>query len=130
MLAREDAAGQLTTIQQELAAVLAQASMGVRLREGMTVVIAGEPNVGKSSLLNALAQEDLAIVTPVAGTTRDRIRESIMIDGMPVNVVDTAGLRETQDSVEKIGVERTRHEIGRADLVLIVEAADHGRDRR
>lgn len=124
VLAREDAAGQLAHVQQELAAVLAQASMGVRLREGMTVVIAGEPNVGKSSLLNALAQEEVAIVTPVAGTTRDRIRETIMIDGMPLNVVDTAGLRETQDTVEKMGVERTRHEIARADLVLIVESAD------
>lgn len=130
VLAREDAAGQLASIQQELAAVLAEANMGVRLREGMTVVIAGAPNVGKSSLLNALAQEEVAIVTPVAGTTRDRIRETIMIDGMPLNVVDTAGLRETQDSVEKIGVQRTRQEIAKADLVLIVEAADHAGTER
>ena len=122
VLAREDAAGQLSHIRAELAAVLAQAQMGLRLREGMTVVIAGEPNVGKSSLLNALAQEDVAIVTPVAGTTRDRIRETVMIEGMPVTVVDTAGLRQTDDAVEKIGVERAQQEIAGADLVLIVQA--------
>jgi len=125
VLAREDAAGQLGQVQQELAAVLAQASIGVRLREGMTVVIAGEPNVGKSSLLNALAQDEIAIVTPVAGTTRDRIRETVLIDGMPLNIVDTAGLRETDDTVEKIGVDISRREIGGADLVLIVDSVDN-----
>ncbi|MFK7965287.1 MAG: tRNA uridine-5-carboxymethylaminomethyl(34) synthesis GTPase MnmE [Burkholderiaceae bacterium] len=122
VLAREDAAGKLKNVRSELTAVLAQAQMGMRLREGMTVVIAGEPNVGKSSLLNALAQEEVAIVTPVAGTTRDRIRETIMIEGMPVTVVDTAGLRQTDDAVEKIGVRRAQREIADADLVLIVQA--------
>ncbi len=122
-LARGDAAGQLLAVRNSLAEVLRQAEVGARLREGMTVVIAGEPNVGKSSLLNALAGDSVAIVTPVAGTTRDRIRESLLIDGMPLNVVDTAGLRETDDAVEVIGVEMSRTEIKRADLVMRVISA-------
>lgn len=124
VLARADATGQLAQIREALSQVLAQATVGARLREGMNVVIAGEPNVGKSSLLNALAGDQIAIVTPVPGTTRDRIRETILIEGMPVNIVDTAGLRETDDAVEKIGVEMTRDEIARADLVMLVICAE------
>ncbi len=125
-LMRTDAADQLGKVRQSLTEVQQQAEVGVRLREGMTVVIAGEPNVGKSSLLNALAGDSVAIVTPVAGTTRDRIRESILIDGMPLNVVDTAGLRNTTDEVEVIGVEMSRQEIRRADLVICVVSAMQG----
>jgi len=98
--------------------VLHRAEQGARLRGGLTVVLAGQPNVGKSSLLNALAGLEVAIVTAVPGTTRDRIERAILIDGMPVNVIDTAGLRDTEDEVERIGIARTREAIARADLVL------------
>jgi tRNA modification GTPase len=87
------------------------------------VVLAGRPNVGKSSLLNRLAGEVRAIVTPIAGTTRDALREPIQIEGVPLTVVDTAGLRQAQDAVEELGIERTRRELERADLVLIIEEA-------
>ncbi len=125
-LDRDDLTGQWHQVREQLDQVLAQASVGARLREGITVVIAGEPNVGKSSLLNRLAGEEVAIVTPIAGTTRDRIRESVVLDGVPVNLIDTAGLRQTDDLVERIGVEVTRREISRADLVLLIEAARLG----
>jgi len=88
------------------------------LREGLSVVLAGQPNVGKSSLLNALAGAELAIVTPVAGTTRDKVAQTIQIEGIPLHVIDTAGLRDTEDEVEKIGIARTWSEIERADVVL------------
>jgi tRNA modification GTPase len=84
----------------------------------LSVVLAGQPNVGKSSLLNALAGAELAIVTPIAGTTRDKVTQTIQIEGIPLHVIDTAGLRETQDEVERIGIERTWGEIKRADVVL------------
>lgn len=96
------------------------AHQGVVMREGMKVVIAGRPNAGKSSLLNALAEKESAIVTPIAGTTRDVVREHIHIDGMPLHILDTAGLRETNDQVEQIGIARAWREIEMADRVLLL----------
>lgn len=110
----------LNGVRQELSTVLHQAGQGALLRDGMTVVIAGLPNAGKSSLLNALAGREAAIVTDIAGTTRDVLREHIQIDGMPLHVVDTAGLRNTEDAVERIGVERAIEAIRNADRVLLV----------
>ena len=97
-----------------------RARQGALLREGIKVVIAGQPNAGKSSLLNALAGAELAIVTPVAGTTRDKVEQTIQIEGVPVHVVDTAGLRESSDLVEQIGIERAWTEIAGADVVLFL----------
>jgi tRNA modification GTPase len=113
-----DARGKLARIRERLAHVLSEARQGALLREGLSVVLAGQPNVGKSSLLNALAGAELAIVTPIAGTTRDKVAQTIQIEGIPLHVIDTAGLRETDDEVEKIGIERTWSEIERADVVL------------
>jgi len=113
-----DARGKLARIRERLAFVLREAKQGALLREGLSVVLAGQPNVGKSSLLNALAGAELAIVTPIAGTTRDKVAQTIQIEGIPLHVIDTAGLRETEDEVEKIGIERTWGEIERADVVL------------
>ncbi|WP_337056094.1 tRNA uridine-5-carboxymethylaminomethyl(34) synthesis GTPase MnmE [Pseudomonas sp. USHLN015] len=112
--------GLLDGVRENLSTVLREAGQGALLREGMTVVIAGRPNAGKSSLLNALAGREAAIVTDIAGTTRDVLREHIHIDGMPLHVVDTAGLRDTDDHVEKIGVERALRAIAEADRVLLV----------
>ncbi|MBB4817881.1 tRNA modification GTPase [Pseudomonas alcaligenes] len=112
--------GLLDGVRENLSTVLREAGQGALLREGMTVVIAGRPNAGKSSLLNALAGREAAIVTEIAGTTRDVLREHIHIDGMPLHVVDTAGLRDTDDHVEKIGVERALKAIEEADRVLLV----------
>jgi tRNA modification GTPase len=117
-LERSDARGRLARVRAELDVLLAEARQGALLREGLHVVLAGAPNVGKSSLLNALAGAEVAIVTPVAGTTRDRIVQAIQVDGVPLVVVDTAGLRETGDEVERIGIERTWEELGRADVIL------------
>ena len=120
----------LDAVRGELSTVQREAGQGALLRDGMTVVIAGRPNAGKSSLLNRLAGRETAIVTDIAGTTRDILREHIHIDGMPLHVVDTAGLRDTDDHVERIGVERALKAIGEADRVLLVvdstapEAAD------
>src|SRR5690606_8711004 len=86
--------------------------------QGLSVVLVGAPNVGKSSLLNALAGAEVAIVTPIAGTTRDRVTQAIAIDGVPLNIIDTAGLRETDDPMERIGIERTWAEVERADVVV------------
>ena len=119
-LRKADAHGQLSKLQQNLGAVMQRAQQGALLREGIKVVIAGQPNAGKSSLLNALAGAELAIVTPVAGTTRDKVTETIQIEGVPVHVIDTAGLRESDDLVEKIGIERAWAEIGTADAVLFL----------
>jgi tRNA modification GTPase len=110
----------LEGVRTDLSGVLREAGQGALLRDGMTVVIAGRPNAGKSSLLNALAGREAAIVTEIAGTTRDVLREHIHIDGMPLHVVDTAGLRTTEDQVEKIGVERALQAIGEADRILLV----------
>ncbi|PWV64820.1 tRNA uridine-5-carboxymethylaminomethyl(34) synthesis GTPase MnmE [Plasticicumulans acidivorans] len=108
----------------ELDALMAEAGQGRLLREGMTVVIAGRPNAGKSSLLNRLAGFDAAIVTPIAGTTRDVLRERINLDGMPLHIIDTAGLRESADPVEQEGIRRAWREIERADrLLLLVDDA-------
>ena len=123
-LTRADAQGRLARTAQALDAVLAQARAGALLRDGLTVVLAGQPNVGKSSLLNALAGAELAIVTPIAGTTRDKVRETIQIEGVPLHVVDTAGLRDDADAgvgeVERIGIERSWEAIRAADAVLFL----------
>ncbi len=113
-------AGELENLREMLAAVQREARQGALLREGMQVVIAGKPNAGKSSLLNALAGFDAAIVTDIAGTTRDVLRERIQIDGMPLHIIDTAGLRETADVVEQEGVRRALREVERADRILFV----------
>ncbi len=118
----------LRELQEQLADVQTQAKQGALLREGMRVVIAGKPNAGKSSLLNALAGFDAAIVTDIAGTTRDVLREHIQIDGMPLHVIDTAGLRETTDVVEQEGVRRALREVEKADRVLFVFDASQSED--
>ena len=108
-----------------LALVRSEAKQGSILREGMRVVIAGRPNAGKSSLLNALAGREAAIVTDIAGTTRDVLREHIHIDGMPLHIIDTAGLREATDEVERIGISRSWTEIEQADrLILMLDSSD------
>ncbi len=122
-LERADARGRLAAIGAALAGALDRTRQGALLREGMTVVLAGQPNVGKSSLLNALAGAELAIVTPIAGTTRDKIGQTIQIEGIPVHVVDTAGLRDAtlpHDEVERIGIARSWAEIERADTVVFL----------
>ena len=113
-------AAELEQVIQRLNEVRQEAKQGSLLREGMKVVIAGRPNAGKSSLLNALAGRDAAIVTDIAGTTRDVLREHIHIDGMPLHIIDTAGLREASDEVERIGIERAWQEIDQADRVLFM----------
>ncbi|MGI4855707.1 MAG: tRNA uridine-5-carboxymethylaminomethyl(34) synthesis GTPase MnmE [Janthinobacterium lividum] len=113
-----DARGKLARIRAALTAIQGDARQGALLRDGLSVVLAGLPNVGKSSLLNALAGAELAIVTPIAGTTRDKVQQTIQIEGIPLNIVDTAGLRETEDEVERIGIARSWDEIGKADVVL------------
>lgn len=113
-------AGQLGDIAERFARIEGAARQGRALRDGLTVVIAGPPNAGKSSLLNALAGHDAAIVTELPGTTRDVLREEIVVDGLPVHVMDTAGLRDTGDTIESEGVRRARAAIARADLVLYV----------
>ncbi|MCC7039367.1 MAG: tRNA uridine-5-carboxymethylaminomethyl(34) synthesis GTPase MnmE [Burkholderiales bacterium] len=122
----------LRRLSQELARVRAQARTGALLREGLTVVLIGRPNVGKSSLLNCLAREEAAIVTPIPGTTRDPVERRVEIAGIALTVVDTAGLRDTGDAVERIGIERTWAAVGRADVVLLItdarEAALHPED--
>ncbi len=110
----------LKSILEKVEAVQAEAKQGSLLREGMSVVIAGRPNAGKSSLLNALAGKETAIVTDIAGTTRDILREHIHIDGMPLHIIDTAGLRDTADEVERIGIDRAWEEIRKADRVLLM----------
>ena len=110
----------LEDVTDSLATLLANTRQGCLLREGMTLVIAGQPNVGKSSLLNALAGRETAIVTPVAGTTRDILREHIQIDGLPLHIIDTAGLRESEDIIEQEGIRRAWAQIEQADRVLLV----------
>ena len=119
-LQKADAWGQLHTLQGQLAQVLARTQQGALLREGIKVVIAGQPNAGKSSLLNALAGAELAIVTPIAGTTRDVVQQTIQIEGVPLHVLDTAGLRQSSDEVERIGIERAWSHIESADALLLL----------
>ncbi|MBU3600023.1 tRNA uridine-5-carboxymethylaminomethyl(34) synthesis GTPase MnmE [Polynucleobacter sp. 30F-ANTBAC] len=123
---QHDVINRLKKILSSIKDVKKAAQQGAIIRDGLTIVLVGQPNVGKSSLMNALAGEEVAIVTDVAGTTRDRLKETIQIDGIPLHVVDTAGLRETSDSVEKIGIERTWKAIEQADLVLHLMDATHG----
>jgi len=125
-LKQSDAWGKLAEIAHKLDAVLVQARQGARLREGLNVVLIGQPNVGKSSLLNRLAGYDAAIVTDIAGTTRDTLREAIQIDGVPVHVIDTAGLRETDNPVELLGIERTWAALEKADLAVLLTDTQHG----
>lgn len=119
-LQQSDAQGQLDRIRAQLDVVMQRTRQGALLREGIKVVIAGQPNAGKSSLLNALAGAELAIVTPIAGTTRDIVSQAIQIEGVPLHVVDTAGLRYSDDPVEKIGIERAWGQIADADAVLFL----------
>ena len=116
---------QLAKLRRELADLLREAQRGVRLNDGLKVAIIGRPNAGKSSLLNALAGSDRAIVTPIAGTTRDVLRESLSLDGIVLELADTAGLRDTEDEVEREGVRRAHGELQRADVALLVTAAAH-----
>jgi len=119
-LQQTDAQGQLDRLRAQLARVMQRTRQGALLREGIRVVIAGQPNAGKSSLLNALAGAELAIVTPIAGTTRDVVTQAIQIEGVPVHVIDTAGLRDSDDPVEKIGIERAWAQIERADALVFL----------
>ena len=122
-LQQADADGQLSAITERLRRIEDTTRQGALLRDGITVVIAGQPNVGKSSLLNALAGAELAIVTPIAGTTRDKVSQTIQIEGVPVHVIDTAGLRDpadTDDAIERIGIERSWREIEAADALLFL----------
>src|SRR5438128_465174 len=123
---REDARGRLRHLQEEVSRSLVRGRRGSVLRSGLQVVLAGQPNVGKSSLLNRLAGEDLAIVTEIPGTTRDAVRQTIQVEGVPVNIIDTAGLRDTVDEVEAIGIARTWEVIGHADALLLVVDARTG----
>jgi tRNA modification GTPase len=125
-----DVAGQLRAMQEETRLLCIKTRQGALLRDGMTLVIAGQPNAGKSSLLNALTGQDTAIVTPVAGTTRDVLTQTISIEGVPVHVVDTAGLRDTQsvDEVEKIGIERAWAQVKDADVLLLLHDLSRSND--
>ena len=123
-LAESDALQRLAAVRSELASVFRAARQGSALREGLVVVLAGAPNVGKSSLLNRLAGEDVAIVTEHPGTTRDTVRQTIVVDGLPIHLVDTAGLRDSSDPVEQLGMQRTREALARADLVISVRTVE------
>src|SRR5690606_7200885 len=117
----------IADVRARFASLVAAATQGRLLHDGMTVVIAGPPNAGKSSLLNALAGTDAAIVTDIPGTTRDVLRERIQLDGLPLHVIDTAGLRDSDDVVEAEGMRRARAEIERADrILLVVDATEAG----
>lgn len=125
-LEKADAVGQLAALEEGVAAVLAEARQGALLREGLNVVLIGQPNVGKSSLLNSLAGFEAAIVTEIAGTTRDAVREAIQIEGVPLHITDTAGLRVTDDPVERLGIARTWAAVEHADIALLLTDASHG----
>ena len=121
-----NAFGRLEKLQLKLAEIFDRAGQGKLLQSGLHVVLVGQPNVGKSSLLNRLTGDELAIVTPIAGTTRDALRSTIQIEGIPLHIIDTAGLRETDDEVERIGIERSWKEIERSDVVLLLVDAQAG----
>ncbi|OQA34138.1 MAG: tRNA modification GTPase MnmE [Betaproteobacteria bacterium ADurb.Bin341] len=121
-----DAFARLKRVHEQLATVIDRAGQGKLLQAGLHVVLAGQPNVGKSSLLNRLAGDELAIVTPIAGTTRDALKSAIQIAGIPLHVIDTAGLRDSDDEIERLGIERTWREIERADVVLLLVDARTG----
>jgi len=123
---RGDGEGRLAALRAKLQDVLSASRQGSLLREGVHVVLAGQPNVGKSSLLNCLAGEELAIVTEIPGTTRDAVRQSVSVEGIPTHIIDTAGLRESSDPVERIGVARTWAAIEQADLVVLLVDATQG----
>ena len=124
-LRAHDVTGRLAVIREQLDQLLSRAAVGTLLREGLSVVLIGRPNVGKSSLLNRLVREEAAIVTPIAGTTRDTVERQVELAGIPLTVIDTAGLRDTRDEVEKRGIERAWTAVERADLaLLIVDARD------
>jgi tRNA modification GTPase len=122
-LQRRDLAARLSRLRSSLDALIGRSRRGNLLRRGVHVVLAGRPNVGKSSILNRLAGEERAIVTPIAGTTRDALREPIELEGVPLVIVDTAGLRAAADVVERLGIERTQQELARADVVLAIHEA-------
>lgn len=131
-LEKSDARGQLENIRDIVEQVFKQASQGAILRDGLNIVLAGQPNVGKSSLLNALAGSEIAIVTPIAGTTRDKVTETIHLNGVPVNVIDTAGIRDIADAgdeVERIGIERTWLAVADADVIVHMLDASLGPTR-
>lgn len=125
-IARRDE--QLKALQQDLESILRLAQQGSLLREGAHIVLAGQPNVGKSSLLNRLSGEEVALVSAIPGTTRDALRQAIQIGGVPLHIIDTAGLRESRDEVEQMGVARTRSVLQKADAILIVMDAVGGLD--
>ncbi|MDH3527834.1 MAG: tRNA modification GTPase, partial [Gammaproteobacteria bacterium] len=127
-LADDRVSEMLAALRADLVEVQARAHQGQLLRDGMTLVIAGQPNAGKSSLLNALAGRDTAIVTEIPGTTRDLLREHIQLDGMPLHIIDTAGLRDSDNPVEREGIQRAWHAIEAADRVLLVVDGQRGFD--
>jgi tRNA modification GTPase len=130
---RLDAANRLARLRNGLCLALEQGRRGSVLRAGLQVVLAGQPNVGKSSLLNRLAGEEVAIVTDIPGTTRDAVRQTIQVEGVPMNIIDTAGLRDTADTVERLGIARTWDAIQKADVLLLIVDARAGvtaEDRR
>jgi tRNA modification GTPase len=122
-IGRERVKERLEQIQVSLGQIQDGAKRGLALREGLRVVLVGPPNVGKSSLLNALAEQDIALVTDTAGTTRDRIIEEITIEGMPIHIIDTAGIRHTTERVEQMGIERTWKEVEQAQAVMLLQDA-------
>ncbi len=123
---RSGALEKLDRLRTAVTTLLAEAEQGRILRDGAKVVLIGQPNVGKSSLLNRLVQEEVAIVTEIPGTTRDPLRYELVIEGVPIHVVDTAGLRDAADAVEKIGIQRAWREIREADLALLIVDATAG----
>jgi tRNA modification GTPase len=127
-LRRADAAGRLDGVRAALATIVGRARQGALLRDGLSIVLVGQPNVGKSSLLNRLAGDEVAIVTPIAGTTRDTVRSQIELAGIPLSIVDTAGLRATDDPIEALGIERTWAAVGHADLALVIVDAQGSGD--
>jgi tRNA modification GTPase len=123
---RDDALARLDRLSERVSQALRGGRQGSVLRSGLQVVLAGQPNVGKSSILNRLAGEEVAIVTDIPGTTRDAVRQTIQVEGVPMHIIDTAGLRETVDRIEKIGIQRSWDAIGKADVLLYVVDACAG----